>query len=146
MTSHCLDDENARRLETLVLDRDAKWRQLVAFNIGTYLDSPLPYFAATGEEGLQILSERPIDVVICDLSVPGMEELQFLQQARKTSARTKVILMAGNFDGYPTPNNLVEQGAIAAIPKTEISTTLIDVLRLLQEMPAQVQNPVRYSN
>jgi two-component system nitrogen regulation response regulator NtrX len=137
-----ISEDRLHILETLVLDDDSRWRQLVAFNVESHLGL-FPFLAANGKEALEILSERQIDVVICDLAMPEMDGLQFLQKAREASARTKVILMSGDFESFPVPpDGLIEQGAIAAIPKTEVSSTLIDVLRFLQDVPQMAaKNP-----
>jgi DNA-binding NtrC family response regulator len=135
-------ENHPRTLETLVLDDDFRWRQLVAFSLESHLGS-FPFLAANGKDALEILSERRIDVVISDLSMPGMDGLEFLQKVREASARTQVILMSGDFGSFPVPpNGLIEQGALAAIPKTEVSSTLIDLLRFLQDMPEMsAENP-----
>jgi len=132
-----ISDTRPRCLETLVLDDDSHWRQLVALNLETRLGT-MPFLAADGKEALEIMSERPIDVVICDLQMPGMDGLQFLEKARKECSRTQVILVSGDFKSFPTPTReLIDKGALATIPKTEICSTLIDVLQVLQEMPEQ---------
>jgi CheY-like chemotaxis protein len=42
--------------------------------------------AGDGEEGLAILRERPVDVIITDLSLPGMDGLQLVAEVRKDAA------------------------------------------------------------
>jgi CheY-like chemotaxis protein len=125
----------ARPLETLVLDDDYRWRYLVASTVENHLGTETQ-LAARGPEALDILSRRPIDVVICDLLMPGMDALQFLEQARNEFPRTKVIVLSAEFDAFPIAREtLLKQGAFAAIPKTEIATTLIPLLRFLQDLP-----------
>ena len=124
-----------RPLQVLVVDDDYRWRYLLVSNLESYLGTE-PLLATGGAEALGILTQRPIDVVICDLLMPEMDGLEFLKKARSLFRRTKIILLSADFDAFPiSPKRLIEQGALAAIPKTEISSTLIPMLQLLQEAP-----------
>jgi two-component system response regulator YesN len=124
-----------RPLETLVLDDDYRWRYLVASSVESHLGTD-PVLASGGSEALAIMAERPIDVVICDLLMPGMDGLEFLQESRKLFPRTNVIVMSADFDAFPVAQErLITHGALAAIPKTEIYSTLISMLRILQGLP-----------
>lgn len=130
--------QNIRPLEILAVDDDYTWRYLIASNLESDLGT-IPVLASTGTEALEIMAERPIDVVICDLLMPGMDGLQFLNRAQNLFRRTKVILLSAEFDAFPIPaESLIAQGALAAIRKTEISSTLIPILQLLQASPDMV--------
>jgi len=132
MKVHFLQGPN-RPLSTLVVDDDYRWRNLLAMDVEMHLGNR-PVLAANGREALEIMAEQPIDVVVSDLFMPQMDGFQFLQRAHDEFPRTKVILLSANFEAFPvTPQELVEQGALAAISKGEISPTLGNVLRLLQE-------------
>lgn len=50
-----------------------------------------------GEEALQILLSDPqtIDVIICDLNMPGMDGIEFLQAVNASPYRGSVILLSG---------------------------------------------------
>jgi len=127
--------ESARPLEILVLDDDYRWRYLVSSHLESHLGVE-PILAARGAEALDLMSLKPIDVVICDLLMPGMDGLEFLEKAHQQFPRTKIILLSADFGAFPiTPERLIAQGALAAIPKTDIGTTLVPILRLLQEVP-----------
>jgi DNA-binding NtrC family response regulator len=138
MTSPLSQDWYRRPLETLVLDDDRNWRNVVSFNLEMHLGTH-PLLAATGEEALRLLEERPVDVVVADLFMPKMNGFHFMKRVQKKFPRTKVILVAGDFRAFAlTPQTLIDQGALAAIPKTEISSTLVDLLCHLQDMPDPV--------
>jgi DNA-binding NarL/FixJ family response regulator len=132
----------ARPLNALVLDDDYQWRYLIASHVDSQLGTQ-PILASSGAEALDLMSMRPIDVVICDLLMPGMDGLEFLEKAHEQFPRTKIIVLSADF-GAPsiTPERLIAQGALAVIPKGEIFSTLMDLLRLLQEVPeARVLHP-----
>jgi CheY-like chemotaxis protein len=116
-------------LEILVLDDDLKWLQLIAFNVELHL-AISPALASSGKEALKLMSERHFDVVLSDLFMPEMDGFEFLQRARALFPRTKVIILSGDFLAFPvSPERLIQHGALATVPKAEISTTLQDLLR-----------------
>ena len=118
-----------RSLKILILDDDFGWRNRVAFGLETSLGIQ-PLVAASGKEALDILTERPIDVVVSDLFMPEMDGYQVLKRVRVLHPQTKVILMSGDFGAFPiAPFLMIEQGALAAVPKSEIVSTLPDLLR-----------------
>ncbi len=51
------------------------------------------YAAEGGDEGMGILRSRPVDVLITDLRMAGMDGLQVADEARKASPLTKVIIL-----------------------------------------------------
>lgn len=135
MTSPFSQDWCCRPLETLVLDDDPNWRNILSFNVALHLGVP-PVLAASGEEALKLMEERPVDVVIADLFMPKMNGYHFMKRVQKEFPRSKVILVAGDFRSFAlTPQTLINHGALAAIPKMEVSSTLVDLLCHLQEMP-----------
>ena len=58
--------------------------------------------AANGNECLSILEEKPMDVVVLDVKMPGMSGIDVLQKIRDIYPNTEVILLTGHattFDG-----------------------------------------------
>jgi len=51
--------------------------------------------AEDGELGLQLLEHHPVDVVVSDIFMPGMDGIQMLRQIRKQFPALKVIVMSG---------------------------------------------------
>src|SRR5215510_3544509 len=92
--------ELTRPLEALVLDDDYRWRYLVASHMESQLGTE-PILASRGTEALDIMSLKPVDVVICDLLMPGMDALQFLEQAHHLFPRTKIIVLSADFGAFP---------------------------------------------
>ena len=53
--------------------------------------------AGSGEEGLMVFEdhEGEVDVLLADLSMPGMDGVEFVQNVRRRSPRPKVIFVSG---------------------------------------------------
>lgn len=51
--------------------------------------------ASSGAEGLEVLSTRSFDLVLCDWRMDGMDGLEFVERARGAGIASKVIMMSG---------------------------------------------------
>ncbi|RMH69570.1 MAG: response regulator [Gemmatimonadetes bacterium] len=49
--------------------------------------------AASGNDGLTILREQPVDVVLCDLAMPEMDGLEVLRQIRALSPTLPFVIL-----------------------------------------------------
>jgi YesN/AraC family two-component response regulator len=55
----------------------------------------------SGEEALEFLkkaevSEKPVDIVVMDVKMPGMDGIQTLREVKKICPRTEVIMLTGH--------------------------------------------------
>src|SRR4051812_25367406 len=55
--------------------------------------------AGEGEEGLRLHRNRPVDLVLCDLFMPGKEGLEMIQELRQVS-RVPIIAITGDGPAY----------------------------------------------
>ncbi len=55
-------------------------------------------FATRGQEALALLQERPADVVVSDMRMPGMDGATLLQHVRDAYPRTVRIVLSGQMD------------------------------------------------
>jgi CheY-like chemotaxis protein len=121
----------------LVLDDDPTWRCFIKSTLEFELKTT-PLLAASGREALQILAERPIDVVVSDLQMPVMDGFQFLKRARVQSPSTKVIIISAAFEPLmPAPSTLTAAGALAIVSKLDIDTELVDLLRRIDNSSSE---------
>jgi CheY-like chemotaxis protein len=118
---------------TLVLDDNALWRQIVR-SIVESISGISPFVASNGNEAIDVLKTRHICVAVCDLNMPEMNGLQFLEHARRISPKTKVIIMSGDLGGGDTilAQELMDRGAFAVTSKTEILPNLSKVFATLK--------------
>lgn len=59
-------------------------------------------FAVGGEAGLSELDAEPVDVIVSDLAMPGMDGISLLRQAQATHPNTLRIMMSGTADNKRT--------------------------------------------
>ena len=67
--------------------------------------------ALNGEKGLEILKERPVDLIISDQRMPGMSGTEFLKEARKHCPDTIRIVLSG-FSDFDTVTGAINEGEI----------------------------------
>jgi two-component system phosphate regulon response regulator PhoB len=83
------------KLNVLVVEDDADIRELVAYNLTK--EGNQVFAAASGEEGLQIARGKPIDLVILDLMLPGIDGFSVCRELKgdpKTRDVPVIILTA----------------------------------------------------
>lgn len=74
--------------------------------------------ASSGESALELLQKEPVDCVILDLEMPGMDGLDLLGVLRDRGDRTPVIVYTGR-ETYERCAQAVTLGAFGFIDKTE---------------------------
>ena len=65
------------------------------------------YIADGGIEGLEVFRNESPDIVITDMKMPGMDGLAILDEIKKESPDTQVIVITGHGD-----SDLAEQAAV----------------------------------
>ncbi|HET6769304.1 MAG TPA: sigma-54 dependent transcriptional regulator [Chitinophagaceae bacterium] len=72
--------------------------------------------AGDGEEGLKKFKEKSYDVVLCDIKMPKLDGIEFLQKATETNADVPVIMISGH-GNIETAVDAVKKGAFDYISK-----------------------------
>ena len=52
--------------------------------------------AASGEQALELLSRSPVDVVVLDVRMPGMDGIETLREIKKIDPLMEVIMLTGH--------------------------------------------------
>lgn len=72
--------------------------------------------AESGERGLEALARAPADVVLCDVRMPGLSGLEFLQAVRRRFPGTDVLMITAHED-LPTVAAAMRDGAVDFLVK-----------------------------
>jgi len=80
-------------IRLLLVDDEAQFRETVAKRLKKRGLDPLQ--AANGEECLAILKAHPLDVVVLDVKMPGMDGIEVLGAVKKQHPGVEVILLTG---------------------------------------------------
>jgi len=92
----------------LIVEDEAKMRRLLELNLGEDGFSTLS--AEDAESGLKLLRENPVDLVLTDLKLPGMNGLEFLQAIKRQNAALPVVVMTA-FGSVETAVEAMKAGA-----------------------------------
>ncbi len=82
----------------------------------------------SGEQALQIVRESDPDVLILDISMPGISGVEVTQRMARSKSRTRVVIVTMHSDG-PLPKLLMEAGASGFLTKNCSGETLRRAVR-----------------
>ncbi|WP_167859770.1 response regulator [Paenibacillus cymbidii] len=88
--------------------------------------------ALSGEEALRIVAAEPIDVVVSDIRMPGMDGVALIGRIRELSRRTKCLLLTGYAD-FAYAQEAIRSGAFNYLLKPVHYDELVQAVAGAQE-------------
>jgi DNA-binding NtrC family response regulator len=88
--------------------------------------------ASDGEEGLKKFKEKSYDVVLCDIKMPKLDGIEFLQKAGESNGDTPIIMISGH-GNIETAVEAVKKGAYDFISKPPDLNRLLITIRNAME-------------
>ncbi|MDH4321257.1 MAG: response regulator, partial [Desulfobulbaceae bacterium] len=87
-----------RDVSILIVDDTATARNMVRSTLQNHFGTEHIYTAADGKEGLAILRQYRVDIIISDWNMPEMNGEEFLYEVRQNQAtkKTPFIMMTSN--------------------------------------------------
>jgi len=86
----------------LIVEDEPKMRRLLEISLGE--DGHTVHIAPDAETGLKCFQREAIDLIVTDLKLPGMNGLEFLQEAKRSNASVPIVVMTA----YGTVETAVE--------------------------------------
>src|ERR1044072_729733 len=84
--------------------------------------------AADGAEGFKMFQEKQYDAVLCDIKMPKMDGLEFLEKAKETNPDIPIVMVSGH-GNIDTAVDAVKKGAFDYISKPPDLNRLLITLR-----------------
>lgn len=98
--------------------------------------------AGDGEEGLKKFKERSYDVVLCDIKMPKLDGIEFLQKATESNADVPVIMISGH-GNIETAVDAVKKGAFDYISKPpDLNRMLITIRNAMDRSSLMTETKV----
>ena len=80
-------------VKVLIVDDSSVMRKMISRSLRqTGLDLSVAGEAGNGKEGLDALSSKEVDLILCDWNMPEMNGLEFIKEARKTY-KTPIVML-----------------------------------------------------
>lgn len=97
----------------LIVDDEAPVREVL---YDLFADWHVCHVAATAEQALSYLAEEDYDVILTDISMPGLSGVELLGRVRESRPEVRVIVITGINDGEHA-RGLLRLGAFAHLAK-----------------------------
>jgi DNA-binding NtrC family response regulator len=118
-------------LRVLVVDDEEDFQQLLTMRLTMRGYDVVS--VGTGEQALASLSQRPAELVVLDMRLPGMDGLQTLEHIKQSHPATQVIMLTG----YADPAMIAEvqaRGVFAFMMKPVLIGDLIEKIQQAQAL------------
>ena len=124
-------DPPARAPAILLVDDEPDILDSLQLLLGRSSLAPRVLTASSGAEGLQVLGREPVDLVVSDFKMPGMDGIQFLVAARELRPGVHRVLFTAYADAELARRAQAEAGLTAFLSKTMDPRELLRTLESL---------------
>ena len=114
----------------LIIDDEEKLRQLLARIL--QLEGYQLLQAGTIRQGLQLLQQHEVDVVICDVKLPDANGVEAVQQIRERAPLSEIILLTA-YGNIPDGVRAIKNGAFDYITKGDDNDKIIPLVARAEE-------------
>jgi signal transduction histidine kinase/ActR/RegA family two-component response regulator len=124
---------NSEGVRVLVVDDDPDVLQpLLAFLTRSGFAASA---ASSASDGLSRLASAPADVLVSDISMPGMDGIEFAQKVRSLYPETAIILMSGRASEVD-PDRLARMGGVTLLAKPFTLRQVVELVNSLASSAA----------
>jgi DNA-binding NarL/FixJ family response regulator len=125
------DSGRSSRVRVLLADDHAITREGTRRVLEAQAEFDVVGEAGNGEEALQLARLLEPDIVVLDISMPGLNGIQVVQALREVCPETRVLILTG-YDKEHYAEAVRRLGVTGYLSKTRTSRELVDALRAVQ--------------
>jgi len=120
------------RINVMLVDDHAVVRMGFRLLLQNTSDIEVGAEAESGEEACRLYAEKKPDVVVMDLSMPGIGGLEALNRIRAKNPQAKILVLSAHDDAMH-PKRVLEAGAAGYLSKRSAPEALIEALRQIMQ-------------
>ncbi|XID90207.1 response regulator [Paenibacillaceae bacterium WGS1546] len=99
--------------------------------------------AGDGEEALTVAGSRPVDLILTDIRMPGMNGLELIRHIRTANPAIRFIILSG-YDDFAYAREAMRYGALDYLLKPVEERELLEVVERLIEQLSRDSEPSLY--
>ena len=115
-------------IRLLIVDDHPLLRRGVRLYLDVIADIQVVGEASNGEEALGLLEQNPVDVVLLDLQMPGMDGIEVTRRILAGNERTRVLILT-SFGGWDRVYAALKSGAAGYVLKDAEPEELVAAVR-----------------
>ncbi len=116
------------QIRVLIVDDHPVVRKGLASFLGHEQDIEVVGLADSGEQSLEMAAELHPDVVLMDLSMPGMGGIEATRRLVESAPQTRVMMLT-SFGGHERMVEALKSGAVGYVVKDTAPADLLNALR-----------------
>lgn len=115
-------------IRVMIVDDHPVVRKGLASFLGHEADIEVVGLADSGEQALEMAAELLPDIVLMDLSMPGMGGIEATRRMVETRPQTRVMMLT-SFGGHERMVEALKSGAVGYVVKDTAPADLLNALR-----------------
>lgn len=132
---------DTKRIRVVIVDDHPVVRFGLATIISLQADMVVTAEAGSGEEACTLCAERPADVVLMDLRLPGLSGVDAIRTIRKTQPNLRFIVLT-TYDGDEDIHRALEAGAQAYLLKAMSHAEVTSAIRKVHGGSRVIPEPI----
>ena len=120
------------KIKILLVDDHAVLRDGIRALLGLHDDIEIVGEASEGKEAIEKAQELVPDVVVMDITMPGMDGLEATRRIRKKTPAVKVLVLTQH-DNKEYILSAIKAGAGGYVPKRALGVELVSAIRAMHE-------------